>query len=122
MSLLKAGGVKAAVERVDSKLSGSSLENKTIKLLGNFLCWFPGGYYRDLKLNEYESSKDKERFEYNKKIAEDLDEAIKECGYSSEAEIIGSKGIIDKNLRVKVLLEVYFKMKDKGYSNRELAT
>lgn len=98
------------------------MENKTIKLLGNFLCWFPGGYYRDLKLNEYERTKDEIRFEYNKKIAEDLDEAIKECGYGSEAEIIGNKGNIDKNLKTKVLLEIYFKMKDKGYSNRELAT
>lgn len=98
--------VEPAVDKERNEIAGLDPYRRVGRLLNNFSSWWPGGYYRTLFSG--------------KKIMEDLDAVIQEMGYGNMAENIGRKEGLDREERVRILADVYIRMRDKGYSREEL--
>ncbi|MBI2640501.1 MAG: hypothetical protein HYW91_01285 [Candidatus Sungbacteria bacterium] len=98
--------IESAVGRERKELVGLDPYRRVGRLLNNFSLWWPGGYYRTL-------------FPGHRIIA-DLDTAIRDGGLEEMAGRMGRKEGLEQEERVKILADIYIRMRDRGYNRAEL--
>ncbi len=99
-------------------------EGRVQNVLNNFFFWWPGGWYRDLKIKELKGREERRAdIEKSEQLVRDLDEAIQQLGFGDIAERITQRdATLDPQLKMRALVSVYFAMRDKGYERRPLIT
>lgn len=112
---------EATLVRKQKEYSEMDFWHRAAELLNNMQLWFPGGYYRQLlEENKRKETADQEWISAREKMIKDLDELIKAGGHESVAEGIAKKEG-ETEARLKILADIYLKMREKGYSRSELA-
>lgn len=106
LGVIQEEGIEPAVDKEREELAGLDSYGRVGRILNNFSLWWPGGSHRALFPG--------------KKIMGDLDAAIQEMGYANIAENIGRKEALSQEERIRILADVYIRMRDKGYSREEL--
>lgn len=106
LGVIQEEGIELEVDKERKELAGLNAHGRVGRILNNFSFWWPGGNYRALFPG--------------RKIMDDLDAVIQEAGYGNIAENIGRKEGRDQEERIRILADVYIRMRDKGYSREEL--
>jgi hypothetical protein len=112
---------KAYLEGKKQEFDSFNFERRIARMVNNFHFWWPGGYFRELKIDNLENTEDKsdsdvEKLAFNKKLCADLDEILREEGYTNEriGLVLANDGTNSAE-RLRALGNVFLKMRARGY-------
>lgn len=110
------------LEERQRELQALDIYEQIAKMVNNFYFWFPGGYYRQL-LQERKKKKDVDQNKIiaDERLIQDVDDIIRERGYAVVIDSIVQKEGIAREVRLKILADIYLAMREKGYDRLRLA-
>lgn len=112
--------IEPEVEKRRRELAEMDPYGRAGELLNNFYFWWPSGYYRELLAKrKIKNDEDQEKKAAAERLIKDLDEVIRERGYEAMAQSVAKKEG-DREARLKILADVFIRMRDKGYTRAEL--
>ncbi|MFA5945869.1 MAG: hypothetical protein WC802_03105 [Patescibacteria group bacterium] len=121
LKLLPADKRDSAIEEGLAKYTGNlDPLKKAGYLLNNFSLWLPGGGNRTLEAQSEEERRTRQR------LVADLDECLFEAGYSLTFDDIRGTSMeqgadVSKEALYKQYVDLYLRMRAKGYSQEDLA-
>lgn len=121
MKVIKQEDIEPKLKNKEQEFLEMDIYKRIATIVNNFHLWWPGGYYRQLLLErEADNTANEEKIILDENMIKDLDELIRQQGYGSVAENIAKRENIERELRLKILLDIYLKMRSKGYERAQM--
>ncbi|OHA00143.1 MAG: hypothetical protein A3C07_00265 [Candidatus Sungbacteria bacterium RIFCSPHIGHO2_02_FULL_47_11] len=121
MDIMRTEKLESKLKKKQWEFSEMDLFQRNVAVLNNFHLWFPGGLYRSVQEEiKRRGNVNKDEIEADERLINDLDEIIKKQGYEAVAENIVKQEGAGKEARLKMLADIYIRMRDKGYDRLRL--